>query len=276
MSFNAWSEFSCPDECERYGCKEPDLHISISLVDLMTISLITGKKSLDLFERDCKIGFDPMNDGEPWLGWISIELRKPCSFLDEKECSIYPGRPIACALFPEYNFMVENRDSLLKKDIFREFPCIQNPCFIPPQRKKMLQKLLDMFRKEKFLSDFYLFGISPFVLDLKSVAGEGLEGIHISEDGMARIPHHQIESLISRRLREGEYLDEWKAKIEELDRLGGVNRLTEMSCWTDQMAGQGWTSFGISYQFDGNRLQPVHLHRNFPPIGGGKIIKKQP
>jgi hypothetical protein len=140
----------------------------------------------------------------------------------------------------------------------------------------MLQKLFDMFRKEKFLSDFYLFGISPFVLDLKSVAGEGLEGIHISEDGKAKIPHRRIEGLISRRLRGGGYLDEWKAKIEELDRVGGVNRLTQMSCWTDQMAAQGWTSLGMAYQFDGNRLQPVHLHRNVPPTGGGTIIKKQP
>lgn len=203
-----------------------------------------------------------MNEGEPWLGRISIELRKPCSFLDGKKCSIYPGRPIACALFPEYNFMVGNRESLLKKDIFRKFPCIQNPCFIPPRRKETLQKLLEISRKENFLSDFYLFGISPFVLDLKSVAGEGLEGIHISEDGKAKVPHHRIESLISQRLREGGYLDGWKAKIEELDRVRGVNRLTEMKSWTDQVAvAQGRTSLGIAYQFDGNRLQPIRLYK---------------
>ena len=36
--FNEGSRFSCPDPCERYGCKEPHLHVSINLVDLAAIS----------------------------------------------------------------------------------------------------------------------------------------------------------------------------------------------------------------------------------------------
>jgi hypothetical protein len=31
--------------------------------------------------------------------------------------------------------------------------------------------------EEVFLSNFYLFGISPFVIDLKHIAGEGLEDL---------------------------------------------------------------------------------------------------
>jgi len=261
-AFNAWSEFSCPDWCERHGCKEPGLHISITVVDLVAISFVSEQKVSDLFKKDCKMGFDPIREGEPWVGRISIELGKPCSFLNGRECSVYPGRPIACALFPEYNFIVGDRESLLKKDIFRNFPCIQNPCSIPARRKETLQSLMEMCIKEVFLSDFYLFGISPFVLDLKSVAGEALEGIPTSEEGKAKIAHRRIEGLVLRRLKEGGYLDEWEAKIEQLDRTDGLNRLAETKKWTDRMAdAPDQISLGIAYQFDGKKLLPVCLRK---------------
>jgi len=143
--------FTCPDSFERNGCKEPNLRISISLVDLVAISLISGRKVRELFD-------------------------------------------------------------------------------------------------------------SPFVVDLKSVAGNGLEGVPISESGRAHLPHHRVEKLISQRLREGGYLDDWKAKIEKLDRADGLEDSVRMKRWTDQMAmvSDGFSS-GIVYQFDGNRLLPVHL-----------------
>jgi Fe-S-cluster containining protein len=258
--FNASSEFSCPDGCERYGCKEPGLHISISLVDLLAISSTSNQKASGLIKKDCKIGFDPIEEGEPWLGRISIELKKPCSFLYGKECSVYRGRPIACALFPEYSFMVGSQKDLLKREIFRNLPCIQNSCSIPSRRRETLQKLMEMSIQETFPSDFYLFGISPFVLDLKTMAGAGLDGICISEDGKAELPHHRIEGLIFQKLEEGGYLKEWEAKVEQLDRTDGLKRLTEMKGWTDQMA---MTTHRITpriaYQFDGNRFLPIHL-----------------
>ena len=258
--FNASSEFSCPDGCERYGCKEPGLHISISLVDLVAISSTSNEKASDLFKKDCKIGFDPIEECEPWLGRISIELKKPCSFLKGKECSVYGGRPIACALFPEYSFMVGSREELLKREIFRNFPCIQNPCSIPSRRRETLQKLMEMSIQETFLSDFYLFGISPFVLDLKTMAGAGLDGISLSEDGKARLPHHRIEGLVCQILEEGGYIEEWEAKVEQLDRADGLKRLTEMKGWTDQMAMIAHRiTPRMAYQFDGNRLLPIHL-----------------
>jgi len=262
MLFNASSEFSCPDGCERRGCKEPELHISISLVDLIAIAWISGRKIFDLFRIDCKVGFDPIREGEPWLGRLSIELKKPCLFLDGNKCSVYPGRPIACALFPEYNFLVGDQESLLKKDIFRNFPCIQNPCLIPPRRKEILQSLMDMSIKEVFLSDFYLFGISPFVLDIKSIAGDGLEGIQISEEGRAKMPHHRIEGLVLQRLEAGGYWNDWEVKIEKLDRGEGLNHLKGMKSWTDQMAmSLDRFSFGIAYQFDGDKLLPIRFYK---------------
>jgi Fe-S-cluster containining protein len=226
--FNAWSEFSCPDSCERIGCKHPDLHISVSLVDLIAFSLVSGQKASDLFRQYLKIGFDPFSEKEPWIGRISLELKKPCHFLDGKKCSIYPGRPIAYALFPESCFIVENPEALLKKDLFQNLPCIQNLWFVSFQRRETLQQLFEMSVKEAFLSDFYLFGLSPFLLDLKNVAEKGLEGVNISDKGKAKIPHHRIEEIILQRFFEGGYWNEWKSKIEKLDQTNGLDVLARM------------------------------------------------
>jgi hypothetical protein len=116
--------------------------------------------------------------------------------------------------------------------------------------------------QEVFLSDFYLFGLSPFVLDLKSIAGEGLEGVPVSAGEKIKIPHQQIEGLISQRLGKGGYFDEWEAKVEQLDRADGRSRFVELKHWTDQMmATQDRISLGIAYQFEGNRLLPIRLSK---------------
>jgi hypothetical protein len=244
------------------GCKEPSLHVAISLVDLVAFSLISGQKPTELFRRDVKIGFDPIHENEPWIGQVSHELKKPCSFFDGKECSIYPGRPIACALFPEYWFIVEHPERILQKDVFRNFPCIQKPFSISPRRKTALQQLLGFFGKEVFLSNFFLFGVSPFVIDLKNVAGEGLEGIPVSGNGKATFPHHRFEELISQKLGKGGHLDEWADRVRKLDQAVGLEDLIKMKRWTDQIAAaSGGVSLNIVYQFDKNRLHPIRLRK---------------
>jgi hypothetical protein len=119
---------------------------------------------------------------------------------------------------------------------------------------------MEMSIQETFLSDFYLFGISPFVLDLKTMAGADLDGIRISEDGKARLPHHRIEGLVCQILEEGGYMEEWEAKVERLDHADGLKRLTEMKGWADQMAMIAHrVAPRMAYQFYGNRLLPIHL-----------------
>lgn len=262
MLFNAGSTFSCPDSCERMGCKEPNLHVSISLVDLVSISLISGRSAVDLFKQDIKIGFDPFQENGPWIGRVTLELKKPCHFLKGKGCSVYPWRPVVCALFPEFCFIEEHPERIQQKEIFQNFPCIQKPCSISPQRRAVLQKLLEMSAKEIFLSDFFLFGFSPFIIDLKNIAGEGLEGIPISENEETKLTHQRIEGLLSERLEEGGYLNDWEGKIEKIDQADGLKKLARIKNSTDQMitASDG-VPFNIGYQFNGNRLQPIHFHK---------------
>jgi len=258
--FNQWSTFSCPDACERLGCKEPNLHVSISLIDLVALSLSSSQRATEVFRRDVKIGFDPIRENEPWIGRLCLELKKPCLFLDGKKCSIYRGRPIACALSPEYSFLVEPPGLILQKGIYQNFPCIQKPCSISSRRRTALQQLWEILGREVFLTDFYLFGISPLVIDFKNMVGEGLEGIPVSENGKTNFPHHRLEEIISQKLDQGGHLEDWEARIRQLDQADGLENLIKMKHWTDQIAtASGGFSLNIVYQFDNSRLRSIRL-----------------
>jgi hypothetical protein len=87
-----------------------------------------------------------------------------------------------------------------------------------------------------------------------------LEGIPLSENGKATLPHHRFEELLSRRLGEGGLLDDWEAKIKKLDHAGGLEDLIMMKSWTDPMAmASNGLPLSIVYQVDRNRLHPIRL-----------------
>lgn len=256
--FNLESRFSCPDSCERPGCKETDLHISVSLVDLIALSLSSGKRVSDLFRDDCQIGFDPLSEEDPWVGRLTIELKKPCPFLRKKDCAHYSGRPLACALFPEAFFVLHGPDWLHGKEFFKAFPCVTRPCAIPPKRREILLRLTEMSFKESFLSDFFLFGISPLLLDLKNLAGEILEGLPQSPEGKVRLPYHRIGEILSTRLAEGGYREAWLERMSLLEQPQGLEAMEAMRRQTEPLAqpnAVGATT--IAYQFEGKRLRPV-------------------
>jgi hypothetical protein len=99
-------------------------------------------------------------------------------------------------------------------------------------------------------------------LRIYSIYEEGLEGIPISNNGKTILSHQRIEELISQKLREGGYLDNWEARVEKLNQVNGLDDLARMKPWTDQMAmASDKFLLRIVYQFDGNRLLPIHLRK---------------
>jgi len=260
--FNEASEFFCPDACERHGCRDSELHITISLVDLIGLSQACGNKVSSLFRDHCKIGFDPLREEEPWVGRLTIELKKPCPFLDEKACRVYLGRPIACALFPEAFFILGRTDELLKKEIFQKFPCLIHPATVSSRRKEILHRLLQMSSQESFLSDVALFGVSPFLVDLKNVAGKVLEGIEVRAEKTVVIPHHRFEALLVERLQRAGPLSHWLSRIRLLDRDEDADEFWRMKTWTDPMTALGGKDSSVLvHQFVGNRLEGTRFLR---------------
>ena len=258
---NRGSEFSCPESCDRHGCREPNLHISITVIDLIAIASVSGRRPLAVFREDVKIGFDPIRENEPWMGRVNMELKKSCRFLDGKWCSVYPRRPLACGLFPEYFFLTNQWKTLLEKEIFQKFPCLRSPCSVSPARKEALDRMMELSIQETFLSDFYLFGVSPFLLDLKNIIGERLEGIDATKEGKTRIPYERIEGLVAQKFLNSGHLEEWEKKIEALDETSAIGNLIEMKNGTDRLAKNNDVGprIGIAHQFDGARLLAIHL-----------------
>ncbi|MFQ5841196.1 MAG: YkgJ family cysteine cluster protein [Thermodesulfobacteriota bacterium] len=260
--FKRDSEFSCPDQCNRFGCKDEGLHISVSIVDLVAASLQTGEKTSDLFRAHYKIGASPMEEN-PWIQRFVLELKKPCPFLTGKDCGIYGGRPITCALFPEAFFLFPEGEGGLDDGKFGHYPCLQEPLVLSEKRRSHLIKLMEMSRREALLTEFYLFGFSPFSIDLRNSVIDLME---VSRDISGsigdgerpyKIPHEAFEKILVRRLGNGGYLSGIDSKVDELNSTSGIEALLEIKEWTDLVVADD-KDFPYCYEFaEGDRLKLV-------------------
>jgi len=256
---NMDSEFSCPDGCHRFGCKDKRLHVSVSIIDVVAASLLTGQMASDLFQSHYKIGGSPM-DENPWIQRFVLELKKPCPFLAGKDCGIYSARPIDCALFPEALFLFPGGEEGLDKAKFGHYPCLQEPPMTSEKRRSHLIALMEMARREAFLTEFYFFGFSPFRIDLRNTV---MDLVEISQDisgsinGGGRpykILHEAFEHILVRRLDRGGYLSDINSKVEELNSPGGIEALYEIKERTDSIAASD-IDLSYVYEFDErNRL----------------------
>ena len=257
---NMDSEFSCPDECHRFGCKDERLHVSASIIDVVAASLILGQTVSDLFLSHYKIGGSPM-DENPWIQRFVLELKKPCPFLTGNDCGIYRGRPIDCALFPEAFFLSPEGEKGLDTAKFGHYPCLQEPPVTSEKRRSHLIALLEMAHREAFLTEFYFFGFSPFRIDLRNTAMELVEFSQDISEGINgggrpyKIPHEAFEQILARRLGRGGYLSHIHSKVEDLSSPGGIEALYDIKERTDSIAASD-VDFPYVYEFDeGNRLK---------------------
>jgi len=252
--FNRDSEFSCPDWCDRLGCKDERLHISVSIIDVVAASLLTVEKASHLFSSHYKIGASPM-DEHLWIQRFSLELKKPCAFLAGKDCGIYGGRTITCALFPEAFFLVPGHKWGVNRGKFDHYPCLREPLVISERRRSHLLELMEIARREAFLTEFYLFGFSPFSVDLRNTA---LDVLEVSQDISGSIgegersymvPHEAFEEIFVQRLGRGGYLLDIDSKVNELNSPRGIEALHVIKELTDSVAASE-KDFPYHYEFD--------------------------
>ncbi|NIO06404.1 MAG: hypothetical protein GTN74_17890 [Proteobacteria bacterium] len=240
---NEASEFRCPDSCPRYGCKDPELRVPVTLMDLLLQSWTIKSKPSDIYQRSYKTGWSPRNE-TPWVGLLTVELKKPCGFLREEWCEVYPARPIGCAQFPEAWFLwpSENPPSL-NRDRLPNYPCLKRSPPISRTRKKHLATLSEMAAQEQWLSDFFLFGFSPFYLDLRNLV-EGLVqmGKHrslVSDRIDPAVPHvipyRLVEELLQVKLDRAGITGQILKKVASLDRVEGRASFFESKAVTDEM-----------------------------------------
>ena len=260
--FTMDSGFSCPDWCDRVGCKNESLHVSASIIDVVAASLITGQTASGLFRSHFKIGASPTNQS-PWIQRFGLELKKPCPFLAGKDCGIYGARPITCALFPEAFFLSPEQERGLDMGKFGHYPCLQEPLSISEKRRSHIVELMEMARRETFLTEFYFFGFSPLLIDLRNTAMDIMDGSrdisgHIG-DGKRHyeVPHKHFEEILVRKLGKGGYLPEINSKVERLNGSSCIDALYAIKELIDPIAASN-KDFPYCYEFDErNRLKLV-------------------
>jgi Fe-S-cluster containining protein len=165
------SNFHCDPACLRPGCKNQDLQVPVSLIDLLGVALHRQEPISELFLRHYVLGVFS-NDRSDWIRLVSLKLKKPCPFLDRDWCSIYPVRPLPCILFPEYLVSRGTFAAHAAKDQFRDYLCFRHPMQLSPERANVVAKLRAMWERELLVSGFYLFQQSPYHIDFSKLATE--------------------------------------------------------------------------------------------------------
>lgn len=165
------SDFHCDPDCTRPGCKDPDLQVPVSLVDILAEARHRGESVAAAFRRHYVLGLF-YNDTDYCLRTVSLKIRKPCPFLEGDLCSLYPVRPLPCILFPENLACRGTFEEQAQNEQFRDYLCMRRPLTISPERARVLATLGKMLERESLVTSFYLFGHGHCHLDFTELIAE--------------------------------------------------------------------------------------------------------
>jgi Fe-S-cluster containining protein len=225
------SEFHCDPDCTRPGCKREDLQIPVSLMDLLGAARYRRESVAALFQRHYTLGL--LAEGRhPWIKRLSLKLNKPCPFLREERCSIYPVRPLACILFPEYLAAEHRLAAEAAQTAFRDFLCLRRELRLSPQRTAIMARLKQMWERERLLAGFHLFGAGHCSVDFSNLTAELGERAKAREaDSPVTIPHRGLEDFFQERLAALPPFDRVAAALSHLDDPQGQRQWREI--WQD-------------------------------------------
>jgi Fe-S-cluster containining protein len=178
------SDFHCDPDCTRPGCKNTDLQVPVSLVEIVAAARHRGESVSATFRCHYFLGLF-YNDTDYCLRTVSLKLQKPCPFLADDLCSLYPVRPLPCILFPEYLVHRGTFGEQAKNEQFRDYLCMRRPLPISPERARVLATLGRMLERESLVTSFYLFGQSLCHLDFTDLIPELLSSGGAGADSTA-------------------------------------------------------------------------------------------
>ena len=232
------SDFHCDPACTRPGCKNQDLQIPVSIIDLLGAALYRDQSVSATFPGNYTLGL-LSNEREDWIRTVTLRLKKPCPFLENDRCSIYPVRPLPCILFPEYLVNEGTFEANARQDHFKDYLCFQRPIPLSPERAQVMTQLKAMWRRESLISSFFLFhhgcchlDFSNLIPELLHEAGGQRETDPAGEREPLRIiPHRVIERFFLQHIAGCQPFAGVSEKIHHLDTLEGQGEFRHL--WQD-------------------------------------------
>ncbi|MBM4273833.1 MAG: YkgJ family cysteine cluster protein [Deltaproteobacteria bacterium] len=232
------SNFHCDPACTRPGCKNQDLQIQVSIVDLLGAAMLLGEPVSAIYQRHYSLGLFS-NERDDWIRMVAVKLKKPCPFLKDDRCSIYPVRPLPCVLFPEYLVPAGTLKANAIKDHFRDYLCLHRPLPLSPERAKVIGRLRKMWERESLISSFYLYNHAPCHLDFSNLTEELLRAAERLSEAESEerpepggiIPNQVIEKFFLERIAGCRPFAGVREKIWQLNGPEGQSRFLQL--WQD-------------------------------------------
>jgi len=222
------SDFLCDPACTRPGCKNQDLQIPVSIIDLLGAALYRDQPVSATYSGTYSLGL-LSNGREDWIRTVSLRLKKPCPFLKNDRCSIYPVRPLPCILFPEYLVNEGSFEANAGQDHFKDYLCFRRPVTLSPERAGVMTQLKEMWQRESLISSFYLFDhgcchldFSNLIQELSQEAGSRSEAQSPGEPEPLRIiPNRVMERFFLKHIAGCQPFGGMSEKIDQLDNREG-------------------------------------------------------
>jgi len=229
------SDFRCDPVCTRPGCKNQDLQIPVSIIDLLGAAMYRQTSVAATYPGHYSLGL-LSNEREDWIRTVSLRLQKPCPFLADDRCSIYPVRPLPCILFPEYLVNEGRFEADARQEYFQDYLCFQHPLLLSPERAEVMTQLKKMWKREGLISSFYLFShgrchidFSNLVQELTQAAGSQREAAAAGEPEPRRIiPHPVLEHFFRQHLAGRQPFAGLSEKINHLDKPEGQGEFVQL------------------------------------------------
>ena len=165
------SDFVCNPACTRPGCKNQDLQIPVSVIDLLGAAMYRDTSVSATYAGSYSLGL-LSNEREDWIRTVNLRLQKPCPWLENDRCSIYPVRPLPCILFPEYLVNEGTFEANARQDHFKDYLCFRRPVPLSPERADVMTQLKKMWKRESLISSFSLFNHGRCHIDFSNLVQE--------------------------------------------------------------------------------------------------------
>lgn len=245
---NLHAEFQCDPHCTRPGCKRMDLQVPVSLFDILGAAQYLGKSVSRLYREAYSLGLFSSHQHE-WVWLVALRLKKPCPFLTDDRCRIYPVRPLPCMLFPENLVVRGTFVDHARQTKFKDYLCLQHRPPISRERRVVLRRLQRMWWRESLVSGFHLFRYTPFYVDLSNLRDELLQVAQDADQGHTGapdepghlIPFEALEKVFHQRAVRCEPLTNVAEIIRALDHpqeQDGLFQLLENREFIDALARQ--------------------------------------